>query len=98
MNDLISNLIRILRRETADHPLIAVAIEAKADLIEGLNWNNPDRIAQASAKLADGIEDWVGYRGESLGHYVREPWLSVWRGTCHRALIEAHADTLNLIR
>ena len=90
-NVLLGNLVRILRRESADHPLMLEAIEAKSSLLYCIDWNRPEHIAQVSARFADGIEDWVGYRGEALGHYIREPWLSRWRKTCRNALLEAHA-------
>lgn len=47
-------------------------------------------------RMANGIEDWVGYRGESLHYFIREPWLSGWRKTCHNALLEAYRDTTRL--
>lgn len=94
--EIIRNLFRILARETASHPLIVDAIKVKANLIEGLDWNNPDEITQASARLADGIEDWVGYRGDPLDRHIREPYLSGWRKTCYHALLEAYADTIKL--
>ena len=93
-NEILQSLFRILARETASHPLIVDAIKAKANLIEGLDWSNPEEIAQVSARLADGIEDWVGYRGDPLDRHIREPYLSGWRKTCRNALWEAYNDTL----
>jgi len=95
---LSNNLIRILRRESADHPLMAEAVEAQSDLLAGIDWEDPDDVRMVGARLADGIEDWVGHRGQFLHHYIREPYLSGWRATCRNALLEARRDTLNLIR
>lgn len=95
---LIDNLVRILRRESADHPLMAEAVEAQSGLLAAICWDDPAHVVRASERMANGIEDWVGYRGESLGRYIREPWLSAWRKTCRNALLEAHRDTIRLSR
>jgi hypothetical protein len=93
---LIDNLIRILRRESADHPLMAEAVEAQAELLAVIRWGDTKDVAMTAERMANGIEDWVGYRGQSLHYFIREPWLSGWRRTCHNALLEAYRDATRL--
>jgi len=93
-NPIVARLIRILRAETADHPLIAKAVLANTAIIAETNYSDQHKLTRTAARLADAIEDWVGFEGESLGRYIREPWLSRWRETCAWALRKAHNEAM----
>jgi hypothetical protein len=86
------NLIRILRSETADHPLIEDAVLAKIHLVDAFPWDVSLARRGPAEGFANALEDYCAYRGHALDYYVCEPWLSRWRETCWRAMLKAHAE------
>ncbi|HWJ69141.1 MAG TPA: hypothetical protein VNS79_03715 [Sphingobium sp.] len=87
-----NNLCRILRAETADHPLIGDAIIRAYPLISGKRWIDDDDTRKLADEFANALEDGVAYRGAPIDDYVKEPWLSLWRRTCHRAMCRAQME------
>lgn len=88
----LDNLRRIMHTESANHPLIAEAVEANAHLIDLPKWTASRETQSAAEMFADAIESYVAYRGRALDHFICEPWLSQWRTTCWRALQKAQFE------
>lgn len=86
------NLIRILRGETADHPMMGDAILAHVEHIDAMRWDRSPDTEQAAARLANDIEDWCGYRGQPIDDFIREPYLTHWRQTCYNAMQKAQFE------
>ncbi|MBD3728776.1 MAG: hypothetical protein IE933_03640 [Sphingomonadales bacterium] len=87
-------LLREIRAITADHPLIYYAMRSDAveRALHGIHWSDdcrPD--AQGASRVANEIEDFVGYHGQPLHYAIR---LDGWRADCAVALSRARRKVL----